>query len=441
MRKHRKITYSMIYGLIVVLVVSLLLMSCSRSQSSTASTDIVWAHFPWGFRGPHSTVDEWQQAKIEQFKKDNPNVNITFEEIPWDNWQAAIATGIASNTPPDIFAFGSWIANDYKNFLEPINNYIGAEKDDFIESALAAGTFDGNIYVWPWLHQGTNIVINLDMVRERGVKLPDNKEGDWTMAEFLEACRLLTHDDIYAFPLFARDTNINWPMVSIICNFGGDLFSADRRWANINTPESLAAFEFMLRMQDEYQFSPPGAAGLDYAQATEMFMMEKLAMNVNGGDFTTSLRFAVEEGRAPKMFNIGYVQFPKVEGRSTTSTRIGPTGFIVFKQRNNAEKRRDAAMAFCKMLTSASEERYAAENGIHVPVRKSLANLYPIYPNFIAAERGQVIYDAAVEETVYTEDIMVLFQSILGHTRTPAEALARFDETVNAKFTRIYQDQ
>ena len=403
------------------------------------TTDIVWAHFPWGFRGPYETDVEWKDAMIAGFQATYPDVNITVEDIPWDNWQANIGAGIAAGMPPDLFAFGSWLALDYQDNLEPIDDWLGADLDDFAAAALDAGTFDGNAYAWPWFNQGVNLVVNLDMANEFGVQLPTNPEGDWSMDEFLAACEVYKQNGVYAFPLHALDAPINWAMMSIIGNFGGDIFDAERKWANMDTPESLKALEWMLEMQDDLQYSPPGGAALDNFQAFEMFLLGELGMSINpGGMVAVGIADAVADGRIPEPFDVVHVQFPTVEGRNTTTTRIGPTGFVVFKQQNDAVNRREAAMQFCKFLTSADQQKFAAENGLHVPVRKSLADLYEVYPNFISASRGRVFFNAQVEETVYLEDVMNLFQSVLSHSRTPAEALANFDDVVNEKMQRIY---
>jgi len=171
-----------------------------------------------------------------------------------------------------------------------------------------------------------------------------------------------------------------------------------------------------------------------------MFINGQIAMGLNTGDFSSALTRAVNEGLIDEPFEFRYMQFPIVPGRETSCTRIGPTGYVVFQQQENAEARREAAMALCSVLVSQDELRFPNESGRFVPVRSSLADLYSIYPNYVAAQRGKVFFDAIAEETVYEMDLMNLYQSVLNRSVTPKEALETFDATVNAKLQQIYDD-
>ena len=434
---------------LVLLVTLVFALPAIAAEPSDLKTDIIWAHFPWNYTGTFDTEAEWVESIIAKLHEQYPNVNVEFESIPWDNWQAKISTGIASGTGPDIFGFGSWIAANYKDYLYPIDDFLSPEDlADFLPSALDAGKVDGDIYVWPWMHQGVNLIVNLDLCAERGVELPDNPEGDWTLEEFLSACDKLTFDrdgngkiDVYAFPLYGVDTNVNWGMTSILGNFGGELFSEDKLWAASDNPENLAALEFILQLQDEFQYSPPGAAGLSRDECSQMFINGQIAMGLNTGDFSSALTRAVNEGQIDEPFEFRYMQFPVVPGREISCTRIGPTGYVVFRQPgNDADARREAAMALCSILVSREELLFPNESGRFVPVRSSHAGLYSIYPNYVAAERGKVFFDAIVEETVYEMELMNLYQSVMNHSVTPKEALEIFDQTVNEKIQKIYDD-
>ena len=446
LKKCKRITVIALAMCMIVMIV----VACSDDGAAVAegelSAHIHWMHFPWGYSGQFDTDTEWTQAMMDQFTEKHPGVSFTYEAIPWDNWQAVISTSIAAGAPPDVFAFGSWLAGNYLDHLWPIDDFLTEEDwEDFIPAAMAGGYFDGQHYVWPWMNQGVNLVVNVDIANERGVTLPDNPAGDWTMAEFLEAAQLMTFvndngDQVFGgFALYGLDPSINWGMTSVVGNFGGSVFDDDLMYMNMNTPETIAALHWMLKLQDELQVVPPGGAGLTIDQTREMFIMQRTAMQINSGDFAMWLGMAMDDGIIDEPFEFQYVQFPLVEGRETTVTRIGPTGFIVFRQQtDDAYARRDAAMAFCSMLTSVEELTIASELDRLVPVRQSTAHLYSLYENFVASSRGKIFFNGSVEESFYHEELTALYQSVLNRSLTPEEAVRNFDETLNETIRRIH---
>ena len=426
---------------VLAIAIPATLMAAGQKEAGAKTVEISWWMLPWNFTGDYPDVETWYAAQIQKFEKENPNVKVNLEKLPWEDWQAKIAAGLAAGNPPNIFALGSWIARSYLSVLQPIDNYLTADdKADFNDSDLSAGLFDGKHYAWPWFSQGATIMVNADLFAERGVSLPTNKERDWTTDEFLAAAKKLTFDsqgdgkiDVYGFPLFGVDTNIQWQEIGWLASFGADVFTPDGKRVALNSPQGVKGLQFLVDLQDKYKVAPPGGTGLSIVDLENLFLQSKLAMTYAQADILTQVEQAMKAGKVQKTFKVEVVQYPHPPEVKNPVTRIGPTGFLVFKQANETAARVKAAMDFSRQLTSQAEEIARAKQNSGTPTRKSAASYFSDYPGLIAAIRGKIFFNAAVDETVYAKELDAMFQSAFSDEKTPAQALSDFEKIVNAK--------
>lgn len=164
-----------------------------------------------------------------------------------------------------------------------------------------------------------------------------------------------------------------------------------------------------------------------------LFLQSKLAMTYAQADILTQVEQAMKAGKVQKTFKVEVVQYPHPPEVKNPVTRIGPTGFLVFKQANETAARVKAAMDFSRQLTSQAEEIARAKQNSGTPTRKSAASYFSDYPGLIAAIRGKIFFNAAVDETVYAKELDAMFQSAFSDEKTPAQALSDFEKIVNAK--------
>lgn len=434
-------TRTVLTRLAVCLMVLFVLSNIGFAE--TVKVEITWSHLPWNYFAPYNDETEWVNAIVAKFEKEHPDVKVKVERLPWEVWQTKITSSVVAGNPPDIYALGSWLGGPYvqDGLLAPIDAYLTKEdKADFFASDLNGGKFGGKYYVWPWFNQGSTLLINLDMCKERGVQLPTNKEMDWTTDQFLEAAKKLTYDsdgdgkiDVYGFPLFGVEPGIHWQQIGWFGSFGADFFSSDGKKIVLNSAQGKKALQFLLDLQDKYKVTPLGAAGLSTSDIGEMFLQSKLAMIYSQADFAAQLEQAFKEGKVRKKFAIGYIQYPHPPGTKAPCTRIGPTGFMVFNQKTGGKARLDAAMALARLITSKEEEINRAKLGAAVPTRSSAAPFYNNYVGLIACNRGKIFFNGAVDESIYAADLGAMFQKVYNHTRAPSAALDDFAKTINAK--------
>lgn len=129
------------------------------------------------------------QAVIDLFTAAYPEITISGEPRPSDQYWTNLDTQLAGSNAPDIMQFGGNYP-DYANrgFLEPLNGYVGnalqiSTPEEFDQSVLTTGSMDGNLY---GVSLGTNaltMIYNKSMLEAAGAPLPsDNMTWDELIA-------------------------------------------------------------------------------------------------------------------------------------------------------------------------------------------------------------------------------------------------------------------
>lgn len=153
-------------------------------------------------------------------------------------------------------------------YLEPINEIIEAEKDNYPEDVLeriCKGT-DGNYYLLPQELNAMFLFINKDVMKDAGVEAPTNQQ------EFIEVAKEMTKDDVYGY-------GASWSKGGLMFNdlirwfycFGGDIYD----WTK---PESQEALKFMYDMLYEYKIVPQAVLGDTYDAMNQKIIDNKYGM-------------------------------------------------------------------------------------------------------------------------------------------------------------------
>lgn len=151
---------------------------------------------------------EWAQGVIEAWNADNPDAQVTAQEIPAsDSSEEVIRASItAGNAPCLIYNTAPAAVPSFTKAqgLVSLNDFDGAA--EFIESRSgeAASQYlseDGNYYQMPWKSNPVMVLYNKDLFTEAGLDAEDPPLG--THDEFLETARTLVESssaDVAIYP-------------------------------------------------------------------------------------------------------------------------------------------------------------------------------------------------------------------------------------------------
>jgi len=300
---------------------------------------------------------------VTDFMKENPEIQVKIDWLPWAEALAKFKTQFAAGTPPDVFWL--WV-NQFQYYMSAksllnLTPYIEKDNfktDEFFPVSLSAYTgSDGNIYALPREISGMVVYYNKDLFDKAGLEYPSE---NWTWGDYLEISKKLTIKDAngkitqYGSAPLTTYTSFN----SILWGYGAELLNADRTACTLDTPEAMAAIQYMADTINVDKITPTPAEG---AQFENLFLSSKVAMFVSGR-WSTQQLWAAEN--APK-WDIQHMPYgPK--GRFTRSSAGSHAIAAVTKYPDQAWK-------LVKYLGSGPLMNKLAESGLIVPAYKPAA--------------------------------------------------------------------
>ena len=201
-----------------------------------------------GFSG----VDEVATSRMdlaEQELGDGVDVQLIEGELDLQQFLSTVATG----DPPDLIyanrdQIGSLAARDAILPLERCIDGEGIDTSQFVESALAQVTLEGEVYGIPEFNVVQLTMANADLLSAAGLTLDDVNGSDWdAMSAANEA---LTKQGATGLEVIGIDSKLPefFPLWAKAA--GVDLISEDGREANLDDPEAVRALEWAVSIYD-----------------------------------------------------------------------------------------------------------------------------------------------------------------------------------------------
>jgi len=122
------------------------------------------------------------------YKAAHPDVNVSFDSLPFDGYTTTLTTQIAGGNAPDLAWILETTAGDFvsSGALAPLKATFEGAADynlaDVTESALALWSADGEIFAYPFSTSPFGVFVNNDVIAAAGQKTPAEHiaAGSWT---------------------------------------------------------------------------------------------------------------------------------------------------------------------------------------------------------------------------------------------------------------------
>ncbi|MEA5014334.1 MAG: extracellular solute-binding protein [Candidatus Limiplasma sp.] len=249
---------------------------------------------------------------IEAFQKENPGIVVEPIYIDWGNGHSQFYNAVMAGTAPDIAMLGGTWCVEFMEMgkFAPIADYVSPELiDTFIPSGFDAMTgADGAKYGLPWDGCTWGVIYRTDLFEQAGI---DKVPATWD--ELLAAGEKMKAIDKYLLTVPCSGWEVDDYYLPFLWQAGGEICVRDEngKWVSaMNTPESLAAAEFYVKLVNE-GYMPKEITGMDFEAALNSFTAGETAMIVAG------------------MWNIGTLKgIPEMEGKWATANSWGGPGGI-----------------------------------------------------------------------------------------------------------------
>ncbi|MGW7680045.1 ABC transporter substrate-binding protein [Kribbella sp. NPDC054772] len=218
----------------------------SDAGSSAGSTDVKLRMTVW-------TSNEDQLKLFDAigaaYRAEHPEVSsITFESLPFADYNTTLTTQIAGGNAPDL----AWMGDLSKDLIaadalvgltDKLKATDGWKYDDLEDSATKEFSRDGTLYAYPFSNSPFALYVNTDLLAKAGQKI-DPKMLTWDQ---VAAAGAAVHAKTGKAGLVIRDFDYNaWNMLATVwTGFGAAAWSPDGKTCTFGSPQMQQAFTFL----------------------------------------------------------------------------------------------------------------------------------------------------------------------------------------------------
>jgi ABC-type glycerol-3-phosphate transport system substrate-binding protein len=268
------------------------------------------------------------KAKVDAFAKQN-NVEVDYVIIPSNDIKQKLMAAVEAGTAPDLIVGDDTLAAQFVSMdqIADVSDIVAGI--DFTDAALGIGTFSGKQYLTPLAFLSPGMYLRQDIWAEHGLTPPTTWDEIKTQAKLVND----PAKGFYAlgFPMGASgggDAEVF--MRSVILSFGGKPVDQDGK-VTINSPETLAALEYVKSLFDE-GLIPPDAITWDDSANNAAYLAGTVGIIFNSGSVYSTMK-AENQDLLAKTKIIGYPTGPSGKAYSVGGGNV----FGVFKNGKNPE--------------------------------------------------------------------------------------------------------
>lgn len=305
---HKKAT-----AMAAATVAALALAGCSAAYKDTQSSSASGGDAAVTIRYTGFTAnggnEENLQKIIDAFEEENPGITVDVTVLPYADYFTALQTELASGKPADVFEIeqAKYAGYQESGVLAALDS---ADTSGLRESLVEAYSTDGTSYALPISFSDVVLFYNKDLFDAAGLDYPT---ADWTWADEAKAAEALTQaeDGIWGDyqPISYHE------FYKTVSQAGGTFLSEDGKSAAFNSPEGLAAAEWLVGKSGTTMPTPEQGAGTPDFDS-QLFASGKLGMWHTG-----IWNFGVMEG-SDQAWDIRVEPGDKVEASAVFSNAV-----------------------------------------------------------------------------------------------------------------------
>ncbi|MEV5528223.1 ABC transporter substrate-binding protein [Streptomyces prunicolor] len=311
------------------------------------------------------------------YRADHPDVaKITFESLPFADYNTTLTTQIAGGNAPDLAWMGDLsrdlIASDaLLGLTDKLKATPGWKYDDLLGSVTAEFSRDGTLYAYPFSNSPYALYVNTDLLAKAGQKI-DPASLTWDQ---VAAAGAAVHAKTGKAGFVVRDFDYTaWnTLATVWTGWGASAWSADGRTCTFDSPEMQQAFTFLHDAAFKTKAMPGPGTTADFFAGDAAFTVAQVS------------RASLLTGK----FKFGL--YPLPAGPKGTYSVLGQAGMGVLASSKHPEQAAD----FLAYLTDPENAAKLAQ--YFPPPRKSLLTGAKLAANNKVLSASQ-LQDAVVDQ-------------------------------------------
>ena len=275
---------------------------------------------------------------VKEFEKQNPQIKVKVQAIPWEAAHEKILTSVIGDIPPDLCQMGTTWMSEFiaMEAVYPLDSFIKksqfVNENLFFKGSLSTCKYKNKTYGIPWYVDTRVLFYRKDILKTCGFPEPPK---NWD--EFLKAGKNIVEkfskskEKHYGISLPVKDWQAFMPF--LWQNNGDPL--------NPASPEAIETFTYYKKFFDE-KISPKGGAGIDLLQG---FKKGIFAMFISGPWMVEQLKTNTPE------ISGKWSVAPLPCGKKSASF-VGGCNWVIFKKSKNKE----TAWKFIEFMTRVKNQ-------------------------------------------------------------------------------------
>lgn len=218
---------------------------------------------------------------IPEFERENPNLKVKVQQVPWTAAQEKLITAFASEKLPDVFQLGNtWVPQFHSlKVIENLSGYVqnsdSINEYNYFQGIWDTNVLDSTIYGIPWYIDTRVLYYRSDILERAGHDQPP-KTWDKLYEVSKSIKNILTDENKYAIYLPSNE----WaPFVIWGLQNNAALLKSNNSYGNFSSPEFKEAFRFLTKFHKE-KLAPIGMTEVN--NVFQAFKDEYFSMYISG---------------------------------------------------------------------------------------------------------------------------------------------------------------
>lgn len=361
--------------LTLLLALTLLFTMCACGNSSAPSAPSAPSKEPVTIRFMDNMASETRDALylqlIEKFEKENPDIKIEYETVPWDESHSKLVTLGSAGEMPDVIQVQSPWISEFVNagWIVPLENYLKTYEyaDNFTtytENILLNETqrdVYGEVYVIPDALLTSGMFVRKDLMDKAGIDYMN-----WTWEDYLSAAEVLTDSEAGTYGVSFRGSRGSYHQALFLLYSvtGGHVYD-ENGVCLFNSPECVDIFT---KYVDIYKngYAPKDAINWGFSEMVQGFTSGLTCML---NQTCEVIGMCEEAGMQDSQWTVAPLPKSAVDGKINAEVSFS-NGYAISANSKN----QDAAWKFIAFLSSPESAAAYGKTNLLIPVMKDALN-------------------------------------------------------------------
>ncbi len=403
---------------------SLVILLITFSSCGTNKKDKTEIKF-WGMGVEGEAVSKL----IPEFEKENPNVKVIVQMIPWSAAQEKLISAYAGESLPDVFQLGNTWIPQFKELdaIQTLDDFIQSSDvvnpENYFEGIWKTNILNDNVYGIPWYIDTRVLFYRTDDLNKAGFRKPP---ATWKqLFEIARKIKSIKQDkNKYSILLPTNDWSV---FVIFGLQNGAELIKNNYTYANFNSDKFREAIEYLIRFYD-YGLAPKSFT--EFNNIYQAFAEGYISMFISGPWNVTELEKWMK-GDLSKKWMTGPLPAPDTPGVGVSLA--GGASLVI----NNNSHHKNEAWKLIEFLSRPGTQIKLFTLVNDLPAQKK-AWEDPVIKNnqYVKAFFTQLNHVRSVPPIVEWEQIAYskiqqYMEYIVFHKMNINEALEKLDQSVN----------